>query len=334
MAYRLTIQQFGDQIVVEDRETILEAVLREGLDYPFDCRSGVCGECKCALVSGSIEMSPYLDVALEEDERLQGFILGCRSTLRSDCEIALLDRDEDPTPAYRKAAALVLSVDRVTHDIAIVKLETTDGKPFEFAPGQYADVRFAGYPSRSYSFANIPGSSLLEFHVRSTPGGAVSPHIYSTLKPGDQATVSGPRGMAYLRKRHPGPFVFCAGGSGLAPIASMVRSLASSNSTVNGRVFIGVRTEADVYLENEVSSLSEKLGWQAPEIVLSQENAEPVRRRGFLADAVKQEFASAAGMKAYLCGPPIMIETCRAALFSLGLQRQDCHADAFWTPPS
>jgi len=334
MAYKLTVQQFGEEIIVEDRETVLEAALRKGLDFSFDCRSGVCGECKCALVSGSVEMSPYLEVALEEDERLQGFILGCRSTLRSDCEIALLDRDEDPTPAYRRVGAMVRSVDRVTHDIAIVKVETIGGKPFDFAPGQYADVQFGDYPSRSYSFANVPGSSILEFHIRSTPSGAVSPQIYNHLKPGDRALISGPRGMAYLRKRHPGPLVFCAGGSGLAPIASMVRSLAASNSTVQGRVFFGVRKEEDVYLEQEICSLSDRLGWQPPVIALSQDHTQTLRQRGFLADAVKQELSIGAGMKAYLCGPPIMIETCRAALFSLGLRRQDCHADVFWTPPS
>lgn len=334
MPYKLIVQQFADEIAVEDGETILEAAIRTGHDYPSDCRNGVCGECKCALISGSVDMKQYLDVALDEDEKQQGYILGCRSMLRSDCEIALLDREEAPPAAFRSVEATVQSIERVTHDIALVQMVTKDGRPFDFAPGQYANVQFSQHPPRSYSFANTPTSNLLEFHIRAVPGGRVSPHLYADLKPGDEAVISGPKGMAYLRKQHTGPIVFCAGGSGLAPILSMIRWLSREQVARTAYVFFGVRSERDVYCEAEITRLCKDLGWGSPQIVLSSASGETASRKGFLADAIRQDLTGCEGMKAYLCGPPIMIETCRKSLLNLGLARQDCHADVFWTPAS
>ncbi|MES0041807.1 FAD-binding oxidoreductase [Mesorhizobium sp. M0091] len=178
---------------------------------------------------------------------------------------------------------------------------------------------------------HAPGSNVLEFHIRAVPGGLVSPHLYRSLKSGDRATVAGPKGMAYLRKQHDGPIVFCAGGSGLAPIMSMIRWLSCERVARTARLFFGVRSDEDVYLEAETTHLCTELSGRAPQILLSNASAETARRKGFLAEAIRQELRSCEGMKAYLCGPPIMIETCRAALLELGLKRQDSHADVFWT---
>jgi len=334
MPFKLVVQQYSQDLVCEEDETILEAALRTGHAFPFDCRSGVCGECKCALISGRVEMKPYLDVALDEEERLQGFVLGCRSVPQSDCEVSLLDRDELPQAPYQEVHATVESVEHVTHDIAIVRMASLEKTAFKFAAGQYADVQFEGLPARSYSFANEPGSTTLEFHIRAVPGGAVSPHIYDNIKVGDRAAVRGPRGMAYLRKQHAGPVIFCAGGSGLAPIMSMVRAMHRDEAKTTAHIFFGVRSDEDIYLEKELSLLLEAIGQSTPQIVLSAAHDATQRRRGFLADAIKRDITSCIGMKAYLCGPPVMIETCRSALLELGLRREDCHADVFWTPPA
>lgn len=331
MPHTLTIQQHDTTLVVDGGETILEAALRAGLDFPFDCRSGVCGECKCMLITGAVEMKPYLDVAMEDEERLQGFILGCRSTLSSDIEIALLDRDEPPTVPYQDVQATVCSAERATHDIIVVRLKPETDQRFVFLAGQYANVQFTGRQARNYSFANAPGADHLEFHIRAVPGGAVSPDLYANLKSGDTATIRGPRGMAYLRQKTSKPVVLCAGGSGLAPILSMVRMMAKTQSNVPLTVLFGVRSESDIYLEDELRALLGHLGAPEPIIMLSNSETDN-RRRGFLADAIADR-ADYSDHKAYLCGPPVMVKTCRAALLTRGVDPKDCHADVFWSPP-
>jgi CDP-4-dehydro-6-deoxyglucose reductase/ferredoxin-NAD(P)+ reductase (naphthalene dioxygenase ferredoxin-specific) len=65
--------------------------------------------------------------------------------------------------------------------------------------------------------------------------------------------------------------------------------------------------------------------------VLSEPGSETKRRTGFLADAVAADFTDLDGYKAYLAGPPIMVESTVEKLKLLGLDRSDCHADAFYT---
>ncbi len=331
-SYTVKIQQLDTTVEVEPDETLLDAALRANLNIPSDCRSGVCGTCKCALISGQVHMDDYLEVALEPEEVEQGFILACRSRPTTSCEIQLLDMDAaSPAPLIEETAR-VLSIERPTKDIAVVKLAFDRDITFAFKSGQYAGIRFGELDERYFSFANSPSDKVAEFHIRSVPGGKVSPVVYETLETGSKAIVRGPRGLAYLRDVHQGPIILCAGGSGLAPVASILRTLASTRSPRNVYLYFGVRAEEDVYLEEEILRLVNSIDGANATVVLSAPSGPSERRTGFLAQALDDDFTEFSGMKAYLCGPPIMIETCRRVLLAKGLDRMDCHSDVFWTP--
>ncbi|MFK0166974.1 2Fe-2S iron-sulfur cluster-binding protein [Rhizobium sp. NPDC090279] len=330
MPNKVRVQRYEKSINVDEGQTILDAALAEGLDIPYDCRAGVCGTCKCALISGHVEMREYLDIALEREEAKQGFILACRATPLTDCEISLINCNDQISFPYQELQARVTSVQRVTHDIAVVRLQAEAA--LAFAPGQYVSARFADLAGRYYSLANVAHSDVLEFHIRSVPGGAVSPVLFKTLNVGDEVIIAGPRGMAYFRKHHTGPVVLCAGGSGLAPIMSMLRTLADEDAMRPIHLFFGVRGAQDIYFEKEITELANRLPRCATTIVLSDDKRPTCRRQGYLADVLRSDLHGCEGMKAYLCGPPIMIDTCRNVLFSKGLAREDCHIDVFWTP--
>ena len=85
----------GDEIIVDDGNTILESALDQGIDFPHGCRTGNCGACKSKKISGEIEMSPFSEFALDEEEEKQGLILACRSVPWSDCEIGILNEDNE-----------------------------------------------------------------------------------------------------------------------------------------------------------------------------------------------------------------------------------------------
>ena len=75
--------------------TILEAALEQGIDFPHGCKTGNCGACKSEKISGDIEMSPYSEFALEAEEEEKGMILACRSVPWSDCEIKIVDDQQN-----------------------------------------------------------------------------------------------------------------------------------------------------------------------------------------------------------------------------------------------
>src|SRR5262249_10089067 len=145
-----------------------------------------------------------------------------------------------------RAAAL----DDLTHDIKRLRLEILEGGPFTFAAGQYAALGFADIAPRDYSMANLPdrdgsggsrGAGALEFHIRHVAGGASSAYVAAGLKLGDTVKVKGPYGTSFLREQHTGPILAIAGGSGLAPIKSIVETALSLDMRQPIDLYFGVR---------------------------------------------------------------------------------------------
>lgn len=336
MTFTVQVRQFEAPLAVEMGQTILEAALALGLPYPHGCRAGNCGACKSELIEGEVEMSPHSEFALSAAEREQGLILACRAVPWSDCAVAFLDAEAVVVHPLRHLQARVTAVEAATHDIRRVTVEILSGGPFTFSAGQYASLTFPGLPARDYSMANAPapgaaGDETLEFHIRLIPGGAVSPYVADRLKPGDPVGIVGPYGTAYLREGHGGPILALAGGSGLAPIRSIVETALARGMGQPIRLYLGMRAERDVYEEARLRALAARHPNLSLEVVLSAPDGPTGRRTGFLADALRADRLDLDGAKAYLAGPPVMVETATATLEDLGLRRQDIHADAFYT---
>jgi ferredoxin-NAD(P)+ reductase (naphthalene dioxygenase ferredoxin-specific) len=177
---------------------------------------------------------------------------------------------------------------------------------------------------------------LLEFHVRVMPGGSVSHRIATALKVGDVVKVSGPMGTSYLRAQHPGPMLCIAGGSGLAPVKSIVETALASVFAQPVHLYFGVRAERDVYFERELAGLQERHANFMAHIVLSEPGATSPsgkllpRRYGLVTDAVAADFADLAGFKAYFAGPPPMVDAATALVKARAAGLRDIHADAFF----
>ena len=331
MGFAVTVRQFEAPLDVKMGNTILQTALTAGLQYPHGCQSGNCGSCKSRLYSGEVEMSPYSEYALTDAEKTSGLILACRSVPWSDCEVAYLEQDEVVAHPLRKLTCTVRALDRMTHDIVRVRLSIEAGGPFDFTAGQFAQVKFAGLPTRDYSMANQPGDDVLEFHIRQIPDGAVSAYVNTKLKVGDTVHVDGPHGIAYYRATHTGPIVALAGGSGLAPIKSIVEEALAQGAKQPIRLYFGVRDARDLYLEDHFSDLAARHPNLSFTPVLSEPSGQTAYRTGYLADVVAADFADLDGSKVYLAGPPIMVETCVERVHERGTADEDCHADAFYT---
>jgi CDP-4-dehydro-6-deoxyglucose reductase/ferredoxin-NAD(P)+ reductase (naphthalene dioxygenase ferredoxin-specific) len=233
-------------------------------------------------------------------------------------------------PATRHLACRVVELEQATDDIRILRLALPAGAAFEFRAGQYAKLGFSRLPPRDYSMANAPHEPLLEFHVRDVGDGA-SRYAVRRLALGETVTVDGPMGDAYLRAEHPGPIIAIAGGSGLAPIKSIVETALHRGLTQSIRLYFGVRSEADFYLVDRFEQLAHRhANFRFVPVVA--EPAGPTRwRTGLVGDAVLGDVATLAGCKAYLAGPPPMVEAAVAQLRARGLSAGDIHADPFYS---
>jgi CDP-4-dehydro-6-deoxyglucose reductase/ferredoxin-NAD(P)+ reductase (naphthalene dioxygenase ferredoxin-specific) len=330
MSFKVRISRADKTIEVPTGATILWSALDQGVDYPFGCQSGNCGACKSHLVSGEVTMEGYSEFALSDEEKERGLILACRAVPWEDSEVAWLEEDDLIVHPRRVLACRVVGLDDATHDIRRVRLAIEAGGPFDFSAGQYASVTFDNCQPRDYSMANAPGDPVLEFHVRRTDGGATSAYVGERLKVGDDVRVEGPFGTSYLREAHRGPIIAVAGGSGMAPLKSIVERALARALPQHIYFYFGVRTERDLYLHDHFAALAEKHANLHFRPVLS-EAANGTWRTGLVHEAVAQDFDEFDGCKAYLAGPPVMVEAATRLFEKRGMRRIDVHADAFYT---
>ena len=330
MSCKVRIDQADRTIEVPTGATILQTALDAGIAYPFGCQSGNCGACKSHLVKGEVTLDGYSEFALSDDEKGRGLILACRAVPWDDCEVAWLEEDDLIVHPRRLLDCRVVGLDDATHDIKRVRLEIASGGPFDFSAGQFASVTFDGLPPRDYSMANLPGDPVLEFHVRRSAGGVTSAYVAEQLEFGDAVRVEGPFGTSYLRESHRGPIIAVAGGSGLAPIKSVVERALQKALPQHIYLYFGVRTRRDLYLHDHFATLASSHPNLHFTPVLSEGNGEALRH-GLVHEAVAADFDEFDGCKAYLAGPPVMVEAATRLFEQRGMRRSDIHADAFYT---
>ncbi len=169
MNYKATILSVDEDIIVEEGQTLLDAALRQGVDYPHSCKNGRCGVCKSRLTSGEVEHLSHLRFTLTEQEKADGIILACRAVPKTDLKAAWLSQDEQP---LFRLEGKVIGKSWLTHDTVQLTVELSMN--VRFHPGQFVLLRINGLPERSYSMPNRANGSTLEFFVRVVPGGRVS----------------------------------------------------------------------------------------------------------------------------------------------------------------
>lgn len=333
MTKQVALRQAGRTIAVAEGVTILDAALAEGIAYPHGCRSGRCGSCKSRLVSGSAELLEHSRFALSQEEKAQGLILACRAIPTSDASVAWIGGDEEaPSHPRRRLNGRVTTIENATHDIKRVQLAIEGADPLAFAAGQYARLTFPGAPTRDYSMANAPGEPTLEFHIRRVPGGAATRRIHALLKPGDPVWVEGPFGSSYLREQHAGPILCIAGGSGLAPVKGIVEAALAGGMKQPIHVYFGARSDRDLYLVEHFEVLARRHANLRFTPVVSSTPMAARWRTGMVTEAVAQDLHDLDGWKAYVAGPPPMVEAAMRLGAARGLRSEDLHADVFFTP--
>ncbi|CAN7253912.1 2Fe-2S iron-sulfur cluster-binding protein [Pseudoduganella sp. LjRoot289] len=322
----LVVQPLGRTLHVEAGANLLTALREHQVPISYSCTAGRCGTCRCKVLEGEVhEMGREAKITGPNDD---GYVLACMSSVTANCVVEVPEPDEVVTHPARIIKATVLAIEEMTHDIRRLRLKPA--KPLDFSPGQYATLQFGPELVRPYSMANVPGSEELEFHVRLVPDGRVTGHIDRVLAVGDAVRVSGPLGTAYLRRKHEGPMLCVAGGTGLAPVLSIVRAALAAGMAQPIHLYFGVRTRRDVYGLAWLEQLRERHANLHLHVVVSTGNDDPQWRGGVVTDAVSHDWDSLAGWRAYLCGAPPMVEAAALLAKKKGVLPEHVYADAFY----
>ena len=319
----------GYSVRVRDGETILCALRRAGLWVPFECGWGSCGTCKTTLISGQVKvLFPDAPAIKPQDERRRRILL-CQSTPLTDIEIKPLSvrdtpRDDLPTADYKGRL-----VERAEVGPDIFRMRFTLDRPARFLAGQYAIVETAPGLRRCYSMTNLPGGSLVEFIVKRFPHGMVSQTLVS-LPIGSSVSLEIPYGAAYLRPTGR-PIVLVAGGTGIAPMLSILRALVCSarNPQVPVRVFYGAQNPASLVECSTIEFLAGQLPGSEVLLTVGETDGGWTGYRGSVLDLLASRIKDWTAHDYYVAGPPAMVENCRSLLLSRGVPITQVHYDAF-----
>lgn len=321
---QLLVQPLGESIGFEPGANLLDTLRRAAVPISYSCSAGRCGTCRCKVIAGSVETTS----ASPDAEPVDASVLACQSTLTGDCTIEIPEPDEIVVHPARIVKGTVVSIDAPVSDVRVVRMSLN--RPLSFSPGQYATVQFAPGRERPYSMAGVDTDTLIEFHIRIVPGGAVSEHVAKVLKCGDTARISGPLGTSYLRRQHDGPVICVAGGTGLAPVLSIVRAILEGGDRRPVHVYFGVRSEADVYGSGTLAELSQRFSNLKVHTVIATGPARDGHRAGLVTDAIDSDWTALDSFRAYVCGSPPMVDAVRQTLIAKGLSAEHIYADAFF----
>lgn len=322
----LVVRPLNRTLAVETGANLLETLREHNIPISYSCTAGRCGTCRCKVLEGNmLEAGRESKITNPNEER---YVLACTSVLTESCVIEVPEPDEVITHPARIIKAQVMAIVNETHDIK--RLVLRPSKPLAFSPGQYAMLQFTSEYVRPYSMAGLPDDNELEFHIRLVPEGRVTGYVANTLRVGDQVRVSGPLGTAYLRKKHEGPMLCVAGGTGLAPVLSIVRGGLADGMSNPIHVYFGVRSPADLYGVQWLAALAGEHSNLHVHTVIAGGNNDPTLRSGVVTDAVATDWASLTGWRAYLCGAPPMVEAATMLVKQHGVRPEHVYADAFY----
>ncbi len=323
---KVRFEPIGEEIECAPDETVLDAAFRSDLNLAYGCREGQCSACKCFLMEGEVALKRYSNFALSDSEEASGYSLMCRAMPEQDLVVELLHYDPDNyrlSHEIRDGVGVVDAVEALTHDITRLVLRAPG---FDFTPGQFVDIHVPGEPGvrRSFSLANLPGDDRIELMIKRYPGGKLSGMLEGAIKPGDELGYTGPYGSLRPRESEQ-PILMIAGGSGMAPILSLLRAFSASGCERPIRFFYGARTESDLFGVDEINRLGGSLGdFEFRPIV-----------GGFVHEAVDAFLGSEASFAApdvYMCGPPPMVEAAESMLIEgRKLDEQRIFIDKFTT---
>jgi propane monooxygenase reductase component len=303
---RVVFEPIGEEIDCDEEESVLDAAFRHGFNLVYGCREGQCSACKAYLLEGEVVLKPYSTFALSESEESNGYTLLCRAMPEEDLVVELLHFDPDNYKLeneIRDGRGTVTAVEALTHDISRLELEVTEPADFSFLPGQYVDVWIPESDARrSFSMANVPGDGRIELIIKRYPGGRFSGQLDGAIAVGDELRFTGPYGAFHLRETHR-PILMVAGGSGMAPILSLLRTLSAQGSDRPVRFFYGARTERDLFYVDLIKEIGGALADFDFVPVLSDTDR-------FVHEAACEHLESGemSDPEIYMCGPPPMID--------------------------
>tara|TARA_R110000868_G_scaffold10313_17_gene50705 strand:- start:2757 stop:3779 length:1023 start_codon:yes stop_codon:yes gene_type:complete len=323
------IVKFG----ASETDNIYFAALKNKVRILTDCLEGACATCKGVCTSGEYTLAEFSDEALTQEEFDRREVLTCQMHVKSDCviefpyesRVALKSKPDTRTVRVSEVAMISSTVAK------LVVEPDSDSPPISFISGQYVHLSVPGSTEhRSYSFANAAfESGRYTFYIKVLEQGAMSDYLSQRAQPGDELTVTGPFGRFYLRPVER-PVVMVAGGTGLAPMLSMLDTMAAEGDVdYPVHLLYGANTEDELFGFDQLKSYAGQGIDLTTELSVVEPGSGWGGGTGHITGLLRPEILNGGDCEVYLCGPPPMIDAAESWLSANGVEPNRVHAEKF-----
>ncbi len=336
MTYQITIQPSGNQYTGKAYDTVLESAIAAGFNIPYGCKNGGCGSCKGKVLSGQVDYGDYAQGALTEADKLAGSALFCCARPLSDLVIECRELDSSMA-VPRIIPARVERKEQLSHDVMALYLKLPSSEHLQFKAGQYIEFLLKDGNRRAFSLANPPHEdNILELHLRLIPSGQFTEYVFKEMPDKAIMRIEAPLGSFYLREDSEKPMIMIAGGTGFAPIKSIIEYMLHANIQRKIYLYWGARALADLYmpaLPTQWAAVNAHIEF-IPVLSDAVPEDDWTGRKGFVHQAVLDDFAKNAmgdvrDYEVYCCGAPAMVEVAHNCFVTAGLPNDAFYSDAF-----
>lgn len=319
---------------VKGGRPLLGTLMDEGVFIPSACGGrGSCGLCKVKIHKGAGALLPTELPWLSDEERGEGVRLACQCKVKSEFEIEIPEELFN-VKEYRTKVAKIRDL---THDIKEVTMELIDPPSIDYKAGQFVQFQVPEYELtdepvyRAYSMASNPAeTNKVELEIRLVPNGICTTYVHKHLKEGEEVIMNGPYGDFFLQDSER-KVVCIAGGSGMAPIKSILYNMLENGIDRQTQYFFGARSKRDLFLLDEMSDLEKKLPnfKFIPALSEPEEDDKWEGEVGLITEVLDKYMESGENIEAYLCGSPGMIDACINVLTNNGVPEELIFYDKF-----
>ena len=336
--HSVRIEPHGRTLHVGEDQPVLEAALAAGLNLPHSCKSGHCSSCRARLLEGRIRYPGARPAGITLEEERSGHILLCQARAQSDLTVEARLIASVADVEIKTLPCRIAGLSALAPDVMQVLLRLPTVERLRFHPGQYLDVLLPSGKRRSFSIASPPhDSDVIELHVRRVSGGGFTERLFgaggageSPLTVGSLLRIEGPIGQFSYRAGRT-PMLMVAGGTGFAPLKSILRHVLETGVEREIHFYWGARHAHDLYEQPRMLEWLQRHPQLSFTAVLSEATTTEAAhaRAGLVHEAVLADHRDLSGFEVYAAGPPAMIEAMRAAFPTHGLPAERLYFDSF-----
>jgi len=332
-SYTISINNGYKELIIKHGSSLLAGLARNGLLIPSACGGNArCGYCKVKVVDGGGPVTPREEPLLSSEDKAQNMRLACQVLVQNNLSLEIPDN----LFSVKRFSGKLTKKDLLTYDILGLEIEVAGSGTIDFTAGQYVQLKSLPYDGkdavlRNFSIGSPPSRNTgIELMIRRIPHGIFTNWAFDHLKIGDSISFTGPYGN-FKASNSSTPLLFIAGGSGMAPVWSILQDLREKKASRKICFFFGALTQKDLFLTDQLYGLQKEL----PDFTfIPALSNEPVQsswtgERGLITEVVSRNVKDCKGYEAYLCGSPGMINACIKVLCSGGIPEKDIFFDKF-----